>query len=218
MFRSVGTRNNRVQFQNKISNHHGHVFQPRIFRGSETNSRHGWSNLRLIFAKPELSYVNAYAIDLNWCAYISTRLTFVIPFFVKGLVQKLETVDQHFPALEGDADPLFRRIFFPLWKSHSRTSILICSWNSVACTHLLFPSSILQRVFSISIVLWIKSEWGNCTFYTFISLFQRMVHHVPMYGRLLWLVVRHGYIARSNRVGTRPGVTHLTSGVHCTTK
>ena len=90
--------------------------------------------------------------------------------------------------------------------------------ETLACTHLLFPSSILQRVFSISIVLWIKSEWGNCSFYTFISLLQRMVHHVPMYGRLLWLVVRHGYIARSNRVGTRPGVTHRTSMVHCTTK
>jgi hypothetical protein len=62
-------------------------------------------DLRLIFAKPELSCVNAYVIDLNWCAYISPRLTFVIPFFVKGLVQKLETVDQHFLALEGDVDP-----------------------------------------------------------------------------------------------------------------
>jgi hypothetical protein len=46
-------------------------------------------------------------------------------------------------------------ICFPSLISHSLTSILISSFHS-AWTNLLFPNSMLQRAFSISIDLWIK--------------------------------------------------------------
>jgi hypothetical protein len=57
----------------------------------------------------------------------------------------------------GGVIPFFVGIFFSFWESHSLISMrIISSFYFVVWTNMLLPSSILKRVFSISVELWIK--------------------------------------------------------------